>query len=144
LLVYIYEDIIEKGQEEEYGCYNKNIIINLELDEEYNKITDKYGGPSREAKREITKYYKESHNFLRQDVSLPEIIAGKLFPKGRMSISVNQYEGYEEAKKEADKLNASYSRTLKRMIELNLLNIGHANNFYMITDKGKEILKDKC
>ena len=124
----------------------KWLIIVFELYEKYDKITDYQGYPTEKAVEqleEINDYYSSNYTMLsRYNVSLTEIIAGNLYPKGRMKIKCNQFKSYDEAKREADKLHASYSRTLKRMLEQNL--IKKIDNRYMITEFGEETDKAKC
>ena len=131
----LFDGIILDGY---YGYNGIDIIIQLELKDKYNKLVNGNGKPNKKAVYEIKQYQKSIYNYSRYTVSLPEIIAGKLFPKGKMDIKCNQFEGYKKAKKEADKLEASYSRTLKRMVELDLL-FKEKNNYYMRTSKGEEI-----
>ena len=121
----------------------KDIIINLELKDEYNSMVNEYGEVREDLLSEMGWDHHE-HSFFsyRFSVSLPEIIAEKLFPKGRLKKNCHEFEGYDEAKRVANKLNASYSRTLSTMSGHGL--IKKINNNYIITDKGKEIFKAKC
>ena len=124
----------------------KWLIIVFELYEKYDKITDYQGYPTEEAVEqleEIRDYYFSDYRMLsRYNVSLTEIIVGHLYPKGRMKFRCENFKDYKKVKKEADKLHASYSRTLKRMVEQDL--IKKTDNRYMITDFGEETYKAKC
>ena len=55
--------------------------------------------------------------------------------------SKDVFDDYENAKKEADKLYASYTRTLNTMKENGL--VKH-NGLWYITDKGKDVYVNHC
>ena len=126
----------------------KKLIFYLELEDEYFDFLD-----------QIEKLENSFDRFtdrliMRNNISLTEIIIGHFLPKGDMDLRCEQFEGYKEAKKEADKLHASYSRTLKRMTEQGLIEkiegkykriVEKFEKRYKITDFGETIqLNVKC
>jgi hypothetical protein len=101
------------------------------------------------------KYYANPHRNpsyrglwgFRFEVSLVEVIAGKLFPKGRSwrnYVVCKQFEGYEEAYKKAKSLEASYSRAMSNLLKKGLVEKFHdGHNMkemrYIITDYGRYV-----
>jgi len=121
----------------------KSIILSLEphLNRNYSKMfRDDFDCV--DIRLAVEGYYPDS----RYTVSLPEIISGKLFPKGRVGWYRTRCEGYSEyreAKKKADVLFASYTRTLKKLLKYGLVAVNPFNaKTYYITRNGLSVLKN--
>jgi len=151
---------LEPSEEEvtdEYYCLIslrlKDIIIELqsEIKKNYESMVDRRGG---EASEEAVRK-SPFGGWLRTNVSLPELIIGKLLPKGREAWwspakqsrgwRCSDVEGYRQALKTTDKLMASYCRTLTRLLDSGLVGVVpkhkyHEFRSFYITDKGLSVL----
>lgn len=121
----------------------KKIIIQLEpqLKNNYPKMLNDDGSFFVNESLAVSGYYPD----LRTNVSLPEILSGKLFPKGRAAwyrTRCEDYPEYKEAKKRINVLLASYTRTLKKLLKYGLVatNPFKAKTYY-ITEDGLSVLK---
>lgn len=124
----------------------KQMIVELESEvkRNYDRMVDNFCVDSYEASDEAMKKAEFVYG-LRFNVSLPELIMGDLFPKGRVSSYCYRphVEGYEEALKTANKLMASYCRTLSRLVAIGLVDVmigSHRDRSFYITDKGLSVL----
>jgi hypothetical protein len=133
----------------------KRIILTCEgLHDRYNGFfgREQHGNAVKDDKEYYANpYYNPSfRSYLsyRFEVSLVEVIAGKLFPKGRSwknHTYSKHFDGYEEAFKKAKSLQASYSRTLNTLVDKGLVEKFQRDHnkraiSYVITAKGRERL----
>lgn len=140
------EDYIEREYLKSISVSQKFIIVNLEgLAENFDEMWNREQGWVKSDAESAYSFFGP-----RTSLSLVEIIAGKLYPKGRHSWKnpcCEEYEGYEEAKKKADMLNASYSRTLRNLCEKGLLEEwdrpGRKGPRYYLTSRGEEIIEER-